>query len=375
MSEYQYYEFLAIDHALTQADQLELRELSTRARITSTSFTNSYQYGSLKGDPANFMERWFDMHLYVANWNARQLMIRLPKRLVDRARLDTFLDGIDWVTIKPSGDNLILDIGGEEVQGADWDDGAGWLAALVPLRAAVLEGDLRLFYLIWLWGVAAELIEADQPEPMAGIGPLNAALGAFAEFFGLDPDLVEAAAERSATSVPDTVPAREIGRILATMAEAEKTALLARVYEGDPHVRAELRARIGGDLAATAPEMAPRSAGDLLARAGAIAQLRENAAKAKKAAEAAKLAKAALIIRRARLDALAARGEPVWREIEGEIERRNAAGYDRAASLLADLHVIAGERGTLPEFSRRLAAILQKHAQKKQFVARLAGLA
>jgi hypothetical protein len=43
MSECQYYEFLAIDRPLTSDEQGQLRSLSTRARITATSFTNEYQ--------------------------------------------------------------------------------------------------------------------------------------------------------------------------------------------------------------------------------------------------------------------------------------------------------------------------------------------
>lgn len=37
MSEYQYYEFLAIDRPLDKAAQNELRALSSRARITATT--------------------------------------------------------------------------------------------------------------------------------------------------------------------------------------------------------------------------------------------------------------------------------------------------------------------------------------------------
>ncbi len=76
MSEYQYYEFQAIDRPLGEADREALRALSTRARITATSFTNSYEWGAFKGDPARLMERWFDLHLYLANWGARRFMIR-----------------------------------------------------------------------------------------------------------------------------------------------------------------------------------------------------------------------------------------------------------------------------------------------------------
>ena len=42
MSEYQYYEFRAIDRRLSGAEMKRLRDLSTRAEITPVSFTNDY---------------------------------------------------------------------------------------------------------------------------------------------------------------------------------------------------------------------------------------------------------------------------------------------------------------------------------------------
>ena len=60
MSEYQYYEFQAVDRPLTAGEQQELRALSTRAIITATSFVNSYEWGDFKGDPSRLVERMFD---------------------------------------------------------------------------------------------------------------------------------------------------------------------------------------------------------------------------------------------------------------------------------------------------------------------------
>jgi hypothetical protein len=57
MSEYQYYEFQAIDRPLDRAAQEALRSISSRARITATSFTNHYEWGDFKGDPRKFMEQ------------------------------------------------------------------------------------------------------------------------------------------------------------------------------------------------------------------------------------------------------------------------------------------------------------------------------
>ena len=47
MSEYQYYEFLALDRPLTSKQREELRQLSTRAEITATRFANEYHWGTI----------------------------------------------------------------------------------------------------------------------------------------------------------------------------------------------------------------------------------------------------------------------------------------------------------------------------------------
>ncbi len=58
MSEYQYYEFVAIDKPLTPTQMAELRSRSSRASITSTNFVNHYEWGNLKGDPVDWMRRY-----------------------------------------------------------------------------------------------------------------------------------------------------------------------------------------------------------------------------------------------------------------------------------------------------------------------------
>ncbi|MEO6421994.1 MAG: hypothetical protein ABIR84_04745 [Candidatus Nitrotoga sp.] len=45
---------------------MELRARSSRTSITPTSFVNDYQWGNLKGDPVDWMWRYFDIHVYVA---------------------------------------------------------------------------------------------------------------------------------------------------------------------------------------------------------------------------------------------------------------------------------------------------------------------
>ncbi|MEW5982373.1 MAG: hypothetical protein AB1806_08375 [Acidobacteriota bacterium] len=45
MSEFQYYEFQAVDRPLTRLEMAELRKYSTRARITPTSSVNDNKAG------------------------------------------------------------------------------------------------------------------------------------------------------------------------------------------------------------------------------------------------------------------------------------------------------------------------------------------
>jgi hypothetical protein len=68
MSEYQYYEFRAIDRRLTAAEIAKLRSFSTRARITPKSFVNDYQWGDFRGDEDAWIDKYFDVFLYFANW-------------------------------------------------------------------------------------------------------------------------------------------------------------------------------------------------------------------------------------------------------------------------------------------------------------------
>jgi hypothetical protein len=368
MSEYQYYEFQAIDRPLDRAAQEALRAISSRARITATSFTNHYDFGDFKGSPRNLMEHWFDLHLYVASWGSRQLMMRAPQRLLSLGDIEPFLREVDWVDSWDSGDCLIVSMDRDELEpDEEWDDGSGWLAAIAPLRADALSGDLRLFYLIWLTAVEEEQVPDDELEPLPGIGSLTGALEAFAEFFRIDPDLVQAATETPGAAAPSGD--AQLREALAAIAEDEKTELLLRVVEGDSHVAAELKRRISKQ--GSRPSAPRRTAAALKQRAREIGEARERAQAERKEAERRRQAEEAAKARRAHLDWLRRRGEGVWREIETETERRNAQAYDQAASLLSDLHALAAEQGTEADFNSRLSSIRTRHGTKWKFIERL----
>ena len=105
MSEYQYYEFQAIERPLTKRHIRELRRYSTRASITSTRFVNHYEWGGFKGDPSAWMAKYFDAFLYVANWGTRELMLRFPRRVPDLATANHSCGGA--ASARSSGDFVI----------------------------------------------------------------------------------------------------------------------------------------------------------------------------------------------------------------------------------------------------------------------------
>lgn len=376
MSEYQYYEFQAIDRPLDKSDQEALRNLSSRAQITSTRFTNYYNWGDFRGKPRSMMGRWFDLHLYLANWGTRRLMIRIPKRMMDRSRVEEFIREVEEVELLESGKDLIVDIQfyGEE-SGYDYLDesGDGRLDSLAPLRNDLLAGDLRLFYLLWLTAVERDILRDEGREPLSGIAPLHAPLEAFAEFFGLDPDLVQAAAESPGNAEGegslDAVPRK----VVESIPEDEKVELLLRLVDGDPHVAAEVRntIRVARYKAQSHSGVKRRTVAEIRKRTLAVRQEREAAAARRREEERLRKAREAERLLRERLDFVRRRGARVWDDVERDIERKNASSYDRAVSLLADLRALAEETGTVDAFSKRIWSIRQRHPGKQAFLRRL----
>jgi hypothetical protein len=91
----------------------------------------------------------------------------------------------------------------------------------------------------------------------------------------------------------------------------------------------------------TGPVAALRTVSEITARAAKIRRERKRAEAERRAEEERRLKAEAERARRKRLDTIKLRGEDVWSEIETEIGRRNASGYDRAVALLFDLKAIA----------------------------------
>jgi len=149
MSEYQYYEFQAIDRPLTEKEIGELRSYSTRARLTPTSFVNDYSWGNFKGDEDAWMDKYFDAFCYLANWGTHILKLRLSTRLLDARTAQLYCVG-EHASVREKKGKLVLTFHSEDEGGGDWVEGEGQLSSLIGVRAELARGDRRALYLGWL---------------------------------------------------------------------------------------------------------------------------------------------------------------------------------------------------------------------------------
>lgn len=108
MSEYQYYEFAALDRRLGAKEMAEVRKFSSRADVMPTSFVNEYDWGDFRGRPEEFLTRWFDAMVYLANWGTRRFMLRLPAALIDAETLKACCKR-PVAEVRPAGDGVIVD--------------------------------------------------------------------------------------------------------------------------------------------------------------------------------------------------------------------------------------------------------------------------
>jgi len=385
MSEYQYYEFLAIDRPLSTADMRWLRSLTTRAEITATSLTNTYHWGDFKGDPRELMNRCFDAHVYTSNFGIRRLMLRLPADAREQRAMKAYR-GDCGVAFRPYPDGIVLDFALEGEPGEwddDDDDGTGWMASLAALRAELLDGDRRSLYLAWLLNVQFDALGADACEPPVppGLGALSAPCEALADFLHIDRTLLAVAAEQSPALAATDTSEGEWRGLLADLTAAEKDSLLLQfLIHDDAAKRRSLRKRLRdrGTRVVGVPGTGKRqqasggrTVGELATewrRRVAIAQKRAAEAAAR---ERARVAEEQARARREHLAQVAVRESAVWNELNSLIASRTPKGYEQAVVLLADLRDAAALVERIDAFSARLRELRAAHASKPSLIKRL----
>jgi hypothetical protein len=386
VSEYQYYEFAAVDRPLSAKQQAELRTRSSRATITASSFVNEYHWGDLKGDPLDWVERYFDAHVYSANWGTCRLILRVPQGVLDAKMLRDYIGrpggsaSLNAFEAIHTDRHCLLDWSfngdsGEYERFSSEADGSGWMAGLLPLRDELLRGDTRPLYLGWLARLCNDELRDDDREPPLpdGLQTLTPAQASLAEFLMLDPDWLAAAAEASPPLRIEPENRTRLDPWLSELPETDMRDALRRLLDGQGRdVERELRNRFQKWESAHASRQTTgknrRTVADLKARRTAFHAIRlQQEQDARDAAEAQRNAE------RQRYLASVLRGaRTAWSTIDATLQRGTGAAYDRALRDLQDLAEAHAHAGRNAAFCRDLARLMAQHGKRGAWVARLA---
>ncbi len=119
-------------------------------------------------------------------------------------------------------------------------------------------------------------------------------------------------------------------------------------------------------------ESEQRKVGDLLAGAHARAKEKARLLNEQRTAEAVRRRAKDEASRTRYLDQLGRCQPEIWRQVAAHIQTRQPKDYDKAVSLLSDLHDLAVRRGQTAGFQTALAKVRQVHAAKESLLRRVA---
>ena len=391
MSEYQYYEFAAVDQPLSAQQQAELRARSTRARITASGFINEYHWGDLKGDPLDWMQRYFDAHVYFSNWGSASFMLRLPLAALDEAALADFLQPsvaaeetgygdaftatatpthwiLDWSDNDDSGDSE------RDLEEDEDDGGSGWMARLLPLRDELLRGDTRPLYLGWLARVGSEEIGDEDIEPPlpAGLKTLTPAQMALAEFLEIPPDWLTAAAANSAdlAGSTNTTPVMDAWLDLQTPAQMRDTLRLLLQQRGPEAERGVLGRFLAWQRAQQTPGTASperRTVAQIEEIYHEVERIRLEREKRDRQALAARQR----AVRDKHLAEVAARADDIWAQIDQTLQQGTGGAYEKAQQAVQELADALALAGRKDEFRPGLERLMASHGKRPAWVTRM----
>jgi hypothetical protein len=374
MSEYQYYEFLAIDRPLTQQEMDSLRALSSRAHITPVSFSNEYNWGDLRGNPREWMKRFFDLHVYVANWGSAVFMIRLPLNVFDAKVFHSFTVD-DTFEVEPSPTHRVLMWSARDSENYDrfvHEDGESWMARLAPLREELLRGDLRSLYIGWLAAVTLTLVEEEELEPMAldGLGNFTAAQKALAEFLEVDIDLLEGVGLAGREHPTQDPSPQEVDGWLAGLPSGEVQELLRQLLSGQgTQAERVLKTRFLAWRRSLKelPEAPRRSVKILWKEAEKAKELRLRRKIEERKQEEIKKRKE----REEYLSTLAKNFPWSWKTVQKCVERGSGLGYNEACGHLVDLSEAYSLHSSPAAFQEEFQRFMTEHRRRRTLVERL----
>jgi hypothetical protein len=372
MSEYQHYEFAAIDGPISDEGLRYARGCSSRATVSQFRWQNAYHFGDFHGSVDTLL-KYYDAHFYTANWGTVRLGLAFPEGCLAPEAIQPYLRGgeryEDTLTVKEVGKRCIVWWERNEEGGWGETQGEGIIDQLIGIREELMRGDYRALFLGWLanfdpdeWRDPKDSGVLVPPIP-AGLDRLSPALAALIEHFPVDRDALAVAAGLSQTTPADRIP---IATVLERLPVSEMRALLERVAEGDgSSVMVELnRLTHHAPPNPTGPAM---SCTDFAAKALEVRQARRK----KEAEAAAAKRKREEEARRQRLASVMQRADTIWAGLDPLMDQKVASAYDQAAAQLQELRDAHQQAGENARFQQKLTAFRERYARRPAMLRRI----
>ncbi len=372
MSEYQYYEFAAIDRPISDEGLHYARRCSSRAIVSRVRWQNTYHFGDFGGSVDTLLKH-YDAHFYIANWGTVRLGLAVPKGAIALKSIEPYLRRgkryENTLTVKETGDRCILYWERSEEE-SYWDtEGEGLIDRLTGIREELLRGDYRALFLGWLADFHPdEVLESDGksgsiPPIPAGLAQLGPALKALIEHFPVDPDALAVAAGLSEAATQGRI---AMAAVLETLSISEMRALLARVAEGGG-------AGVMGELnRLTHPPALPPAGQAMTCRELAEKAIQGRTIRKKKEAAAAREARERKAGRRKQhLASIMQQAATIWSGLEPLMAEKTASTYDQVATHLRDLSDAHAQAGDSASFQQQLDAFRDRYANRPAMLRRI----
>ena len=372
MSEYQYYEFVALDGPISDEGLRYAEGCSSRADVSRFRWRNVYNFGDFHGNVDTLL-KYYDAHFYIANWGTVRFGLAFPDSCLDQETILPYVRGNEryeeTLSVKHTGDRCIVWWEGNEEEGWGWAEGEGIIDRLIGIREELMRGDYRALFLGWLgdfrpdeWRDPKDSGVLVPPVP-PGLDCLTPALQALSEQFPVDPDALAVAAGQSQGAMPDRIP---IALALDILPVPEMKTLLERVAEGDgSRVMSELNrltsppveTSVGGTLTCV----------DFAAKAIEVRQARRK----KEARAAAAKQKRAAAARKRHLESVLQRADTIWTGLDPLMDQKIASAYDDAAAQLKELRDAYKQGDNDAEFQSRLALFRDHYSRRPAMMRRI----
>jgi len=372
MSEYQYYEFVAVDGPISDEGLRYAEGCSSRADVSRVHWRNVYNFGDFGGSVERLLQH-YDAHFYIANWGTVRFAVALPEGVLDRDAAEPYVRGHeqydDTLTIKSNGARTIVCWERNEEGGWGWTEGQGLISRLVGIREELMRGDYRALFLGWLadfrpdeWRDPRDSAVLVPPIP-AGLDCLTPALQTLLEQFPVDCDALAVAAGQAQGTMPDRIP---ISDALGKLPVSDVRALLARVADGDgTRVMSELNRLTYPHIATSAGETL--TCVEFAAKAITVREARLEKEAKVVAAEKRRAAKA----RKLHLESVMKRSDTIWAGLDPLMEEKAASAYDNVAGQLKELRDAYKQADKASAFQDRLEVFRERYSRRPAMMRRI----